>query len=97
MMTDFLFKDGVVSPGVVGYEYAEVLTAYQQGKAVMALEWNAAAPTILDKKKSADRPPPPPSRSTPTTTAAGQTQNRIYPSVWAQGVSAYSKKQEAAF
>lgn len=97
MMTNFLFKDAVVSPGVVGYEYAEVLTAYQQGKCVMALEWNAAAPTILDPKASP---------ITATTTAfsvypyddvAGPTQNRVYPSVWAQGVSAYSTKKEAAF
>lgn len=97
MMTNFLFKDAVVSPGVVGYEYAEVLTAYQQGKAVMALEWNAAAPTILDPKTSP---------ITATTTAfsvypyddvAGPTQNRVYPSVWAQGISAYSTKKEAAF
>src|SRR5262249_23673981 len=51
-MTNLLFQDKVVSPGVVGYEYPEVLTASQQGKAAMALEWNAAAPTILDPTKS---------------------------------------------
>ena len=33
-MTNLLFQDKVMSPGVVGYEYPEVLTAFQQGKAV---------------------------------------------------------------
>src|SRR5262249_32506388 len=47
-MTNLLFEDKVLSPGVVSYEYPEVLTAYQQGNAAMALEWNAAAPTIMD-------------------------------------------------
>ena len=48
------FKHQVVSEGVTGYEYPEVLTALQENKAVMALQWNAAAPTVLDGSKTPD-------------------------------------------
>jgi len=96
-MTNLLFEDKVVSPGVVGYEYPEVLTAFQQGKAAMAIEWNAAASTIID---------PATSPITATTTAfsafpfdatVGNTHQRVFPSVHAIGVSKFSKKQQAAF
>jgi ABC-type glycerol-3-phosphate transport system substrate-binding protein len=97
MMTDFLFKHEVVSPGVVGYEYAEVLTAYQQGKAVIALQWNAAAPTILDASKSPETAGKTGFTVYPYDDAAGPNTPRVYPSVWGQFISAYSKKQEAAF
>lgn len=96
-MTDLLWRDQVVSPGIVDYEYMEILTAYQQGKAVIALQWEAAAPTFNNKEKS------------PIT--AGNIGYTLYPTFkkrdptfppgWAHGhgicVSAYSKKQKAAF
>ena len=56
--TDLLNKDQVVSPGVSTYEYPEVLAAFQQDKAAMVLQWNAAyadfgnpeaSPAIFDK------------------------------------------------
>jgi ABC-type glycerol-3-phosphate transport system substrate-binding protein len=88
----------VVSEGVVGYEYPEVLTAYQQGKSVLALQWNAAAPTILDATKTS----PDVAKNTgftvyPYDPAAGPEQRRVQANVWAVCVSAFSKKQEAAF
>jgi multiple sugar transport system substrate-binding protein len=97
MMTDLLFKHQVVSEGVVGYEYPEVLTAYQQGKAVMALQWNAAAPTILDRTKSAETAENTGFSVYPFDPGAGPQQGRVQANVWAQGISAYSKKAEAAF
>ena len=97
MMTDFLFKHKVVSEGVVGYEYPEVLTGFQQGKAVLALQWNAAAPTVLDASKSPETAANTGFTVYPYEEKAGPEQARIYPSVWGQGVSAFSKKQEAAF
>ena len=97
MMTDFLFKHQVVSPGVVGYEYPEVLTAYQQGKAVIALQWNAAASTVLDASKSPETAANTGFTVYPYDETAGPNQARIYPSVWSQFISAFSKKQEAAF
>lgn len=78
-MTNLLFQDKVVSPGVVGYEYPEVLTAFQQGKAAMALEWNAAAPTILDATKSPISATTTGFSAYPYDATAGQTQQRIFP------------------
>jgi len=96
-MTNLLFEDKVVSPGIVGYEYPEVLTAFQQGKAAMALEWNAAAPTILDASKSPATATTTGFSAYPYDANAGETQQRIFPSVHAIGVSHFSKKQKAAF
>jgi ABC-type glycerol-3-phosphate transport system substrate-binding protein len=96
-MTNLLFEDKVVSPGIVGYEYPEVLTAFQQGKAAMALEWNAAAPTILDPAKSPISAPTTGFAAYPYDATAGQTQQRVFPSVHGMGVSHFSTKQQAAF
>jgi multiple sugar transport system substrate-binding protein len=96
-MTNLLFQDKVVSPGVVGYEYPEVLTAYQQGKAVMALEWNAAAATILDATKSPITAATTGFAAYPYDATAGVAQQRVFPSVHGIGVSQFSKKQQAAF
>jgi ABC-type glycerol-3-phosphate transport system substrate-binding protein len=96
-MTNLLFQDKVVSPGVVGYEYPEVLTAFQQGKAAMALEWNAAAPTILDPSKSEITATTTGFSAYPYDATAGLEQQRIFPSVHGIGVSHFSKKQQAAF
>jgi ABC-type glycerol-3-phosphate transport system substrate-binding protein len=96
-MTNLLFQDKVVSPGVVGYEYPEVLTAFQQGKAAMALEWNAAAPTILDASKSPITASTTGFAAYPYDATVGVTQPRVFPSVHAIGVSHFSKKQKAAF
>jgi len=98
MLTDFLFKHQVVSEGVTGYEYPEVLTALQQNRAVMALQWNAAAPTVLDASKSPEWGPERTGFSVyPYEPTAGPDQKRIRESVWAVCVSNYSKQQEAAF
>jgi ABC-type glycerol-3-phosphate transport system substrate-binding protein len=98
MLTDFLFKHQLVSEGITGYEYPEVLTALQQNKAVMALQWNAAAPTVLDASKSPEWGPDNTGFSVyPYDPTAGPDQKRVQESVWAVCVSSYSKKQEAAF
>lgn len=55
---DLLNKDKVVPPGSATYEYPEVLAAFQQDKAAMVLQWNAAygdfanpeaSPAVYDK------------------------------------------------
>lgn len=93
----WVLDEGLVTPGMVGYEYPEVLTAYQQGKAVFALQWNAAAPDILNPEKS-------PATAANTTFSVfpwqadkGPEQLRLWPSVWSMGVSAFSKRPEEAF
>jgi ABC-type glycerol-3-phosphate transport system substrate-binding protein len=87
----------VVSEGVVGYEYPEVLTVLQQNKAVMALQWNAAAPTVLDASKSPGWGENAGFSVYPYDPTVGADQKRIQESVWAVCVSSFSKKQEAAF
>ncbi|MBV9544463.1 MAG: extracellular solute-binding protein [Chloroflexi bacterium] len=97
MLTDFLFKHQVVSEGITGYEYPEVLTALQENKAVMALQWNAAAPTVLDASKSPAWGPDNTAFSVYPYGPGGPDQKRIRESVWAVCVSSFSKQQEAAF
>jgi ABC-type glycerol-3-phosphate transport system substrate-binding protein len=97
-LTDFLFKHQVVSEGITGYEYPEVLTAIQENTTVMAIQWNAAAPTVLDASKSPAWGPDNTGFSVyPYDPTTGPDQKRIRESVWAQCVSSYSKQQEAAF
>jgi multiple sugar transport system substrate-binding protein len=63
----------------------------------MALQWNAAAPDILNKEKSPITAGNTAFSVYPYDKTAGPNQARIYPSVWALTVTAFSKKQEAAF
>jgi multiple sugar transport system substrate-binding protein len=93
----WLVKDKLVTPGMVGYEYPEVLTAYQQGKAVFALQWNAAAPDILNPDKSPASAGKTAFSVYPWQTDKGAEQLRLWPSVWSVGVSAYSKHPKEAF
>lgn len=89
--------EGLVTPGMVGYEYPEVLTAYQQGKAVFALQWNAAAPDILNPEKSPESAGKTAFSVFPWQKDKGPEQLRLWPSVWSMGVSAFSKRPEEAF
>jgi multiple sugar transport system substrate-binding protein len=50
--TDLLNKYKVVPPGSATYEYPEVLAAFQQDKAAMVLQWNAAYQTFADCAQS---------------------------------------------
>lgn len=95
--TSWLLTDKLISPGMVGYEYPEVLTAFQQGKAVYALQWNASAPDILSAEKSPITAGNTGFSVYPWQTDKGATQIRLWPSVWGMGVSAYSERPEAAF
>jgi multiple sugar transport system substrate-binding protein len=90
-------KEGLVSPGFVEYEYPEVLTGFQEGKAVFALQWNAAAADILNPEKSPITANNTAFSVSPYQKDKGPQQLRVWPSVWAMGVSAYSKKPEEAF
>jgi len=93
----WLVKDKLVTPGMVGYEYPEVLTAYQQGKAVYALQWNAAAPDILNPDKSPASAGKTGFSVYPWHPDKGPETLRLWPSVWSVGVSAFSKHPQEAF
>jgi ABC-type glycerol-3-phosphate transport system substrate-binding protein len=92
-----LMKNKYVSGGVVGYEYPDVLTAFQTSKALSAFQWNAAAPTFLDPSKSPDTAGKIGFSALPYIKAVGTKVARFHPSLHGIGVSAFSKNQKEAF
>lgn len=50
--SDLLQKHKVVSPDVTTYGYNEILTALQEGKAAMGIQWMAATQTLTDCSQS---------------------------------------------
>jgi len=50
--TDLLQKHKVVTPDVTTYGYNEILTALQEGKAAMGIQWMAATQTLTDCSQS---------------------------------------------
>jgi multiple sugar transport system substrate-binding protein len=97
MMTDLVYGKKYVTEGAIGYEYAEVLTGFQQGKAVMAFQWNAAAPTFLDASKSPETAGKLGFTALPYFKEKGGSFARFHPSPHGVGVSAFSKNQKEAF
>jgi len=47
-----VIKDGLVPPDISTYEYMEILGALQTGQIAMAVQWDAAYPTLKDKNAS---------------------------------------------
>lgn len=92
-----LLKNKYMSEGVVGYEYPDVLTGFQGGKAATAFQWNAAAPTFLDPNKSPEIAGKIGFSALPYYKALGSKIARFHPSPHGIGVSAYSKNQQEAF
>jgi multiple sugar transport system substrate-binding protein len=97
MMTDLIYGKKFVTEGAVGYEYPDVLTGFQTGKAVTAFQWNAAAPTFLDASKSPETAGKLGFAMLPYFKEQGSKINRFHPSPHGIGVSAYSKNQKEAF
>lgn len=96
-MTDLVYKHKYVTEGTVGYEYPDVLTGFQNGKAVTAFQWNAAAPTFLDASKSPETAGKIGFSMLPYFKDKGSNVVRFHPSPHGIGVSAYSKNQKEAF
>lgn len=97
LVNDLIFKDKVVSPAVIGYNLEEVNAAYGKGKAVMAIQWNAAAPAILDPQTSPDAAAGTAFSIFPYWKSVGSKQSRVQANVHATAVSAFSKNPEEAF
>jgi ABC-type glycerol-3-phosphate transport system substrate-binding protein len=97
LLVNLIYKDKYVSEGVIGYEYPDVLTGFQNGKAVTAFQWNAAAPTFLDASKSPETAGKLGFSALPYFKDQGGNINRFIPSPHAIGVSAYGKNQKEAF
>jgi ABC-type glycerol-3-phosphate transport system substrate-binding protein len=97
VLSGLIYEKKFVTEGAIGYEYPEVLTGFQQGKAVTAFQWNAAAPTFLDAGKSPETAGKIGFSMLPYFKEKGGKMNRFDPSPHAVGVSAYSKNQREAF
>lgn len=95
MLHDLVFKYKVASPGVTGYEYAQIVTLINEGTTVMPLQWDASATPNEDATQSraagqlAFAP-------FPYHSSAGPNVSRIYPSAHAWTVNAASPKRDAA-
>jgi len=96
-LIDLIYGKKYLTEGAVGYEYPDVLTGFQQGKAVTAFQWNAAAPTFLDASKSPETAGKLGFSALPYFKDQGAKLNRFIPSPHGIGVSAYSKNQKEAF
>jgi ABC-type glycerol-3-phosphate transport system substrate-binding protein len=94
---DLLHNKKYISEGAIGYEYPDVLTGFQTGKAVTAFQWNAAAPTFLDASKSPETAGKIGFAALPFFKDKGSKLNRFNPSPHGVGVSAFSKNQKEAF
>ena len=95
--SDITTKMKAVSPGVVGYDYDEILTSFQQGKAVIAMQWNAAAPTLSDPKLSPITAGKVGYAVFPYAASVGPKHLRIWPSIHTVAIDKYSLNQKAAF
>ena len=96
-LVDLVFNDEVVSPGVAGYEYMEVLTAMQEEKAVMALQFNAAASTWDDAAASPKVAGKLGYAAWPYSEAVGSNQPRTIAVLNCLGIPTSAKDKRAAF
>jgi ABC-type glycerol-3-phosphate transport system substrate-binding protein len=90
-------QQGLTPPGLGSDSYAQGITVLQNQQAAMGIQWDAAAATILDKKQSPDVYDKIGFARMPYSPTGGPAARRQYPSVWAVGVSSFSKNPEAAF
>lgn len=85
----------ITTEGVTGYAYSELLTALQQGQAVMGFQWNAAAATLLAEEESTGMDWG--FSVIPYFESQGPEAERVFPSIWGVGVSSQSANKQAAF
>jgi multiple sugar transport system substrate-binding protein len=92
---DLMYKYKVVSPGSIGYKYAEMVELINQGRVVIGLQWNASADINEnpEKSKAAGKLT---YANFPYFQAAGPKVRRQAPAPDSLGLNPYSKKKEAA-
>jgi multiple sugar transport system substrate-binding protein len=91
------YDEGLMSPGCSGFGYSEVLIAMQQGGGVYMPQWNASAPDLLNPDKSPITAGNMAFSIFPYHKDVGPDVLRHWPSVWALGISKYSKHPDEAF
>jgi multiple sugar transport system substrate-binding protein len=91
-------KDKIYPPDITTYEFAEVQSAFQNGKTAMAIEWNPAYPTISDKAKSPQVADKFGIELVPGVKGAdGKVFRTPFMHTWTLAVNSASKQKEAAF
>ncbi|HVX43726.1 MAG TPA: extracellular solute-binding protein [Mycobacteriales bacterium] len=95
--TGLLTQEKVASPGSPTFAYNELLTALQQEKTVMAIEWNAAASTLADPKQSPKTAGRIGYATLPYSDRVDPATPRVFPTTHTLGISAHSKHQRQAF
>jgi multiple sugar transport system substrate-binding protein len=96
LLYDLMHKYKVVSPGSVGYKYAEMVELINQSRVVVGLQWNASAETNEkpDKSQAAGKLA---YANLPYFKNAGPRVRRQVPAPDAFGLNPNSRKKEAAF
>lgn len=95
MLYDLIHKHKIVSQGVLGYQYQEMLEVVNNGRAVLPLQWNASAETneIPEKSQSAGKLV---YANFPYHTSVDPKTPRVRPGAHGLGVNPHSKKKDAA-
>ncbi|MGA2111683.1 MAG: extracellular solute-binding protein [Anaerolineales bacterium] len=91
------FDEGLMSKGCLGYGFAEINAAMQQNAGIYMLQWSSGAPELEDATTSPTTAGKLGYCNWPYEAAMGPAVLRCWPSMFANGVSAFSKQQEAAF
>jgi ABC-type glycerol-3-phosphate transport system substrate-binding protein len=95
--SNLLLEDAVVPPDVTTYGYNEILTALQQGRVAMAIQWMAGTQTLLDCEQSPLVCDKLDYTLLPGTMVDGEIQRGFGASQWAWVVPAASGNQEGAY
>jgi len=95
MLHDLVFRYQVASPGVIGYQYPELVEVVNNASAVLPFQWNASAPTNEDpeRSKAAGQLA---YAAFPYAKDAGPTVPRVRPNSHGLSVNPFSKNRDAA-
>jgi ABC-type glycerol-3-phosphate transport system substrate-binding protein len=95
--SNLLLQDQVVPPDVTTYGYNEILTALQQGRVAMAIQWMAGTQTLLDCEQSPLVCDKLDYTLLPGTLVDGELQRGFGASQWAWVIPAASGNKEGAY
>lgn len=95
--SNLLLQDAVVPPDVTTYGYNEILTALQEGRIAMAIQWMAGTATLLDCEQSPNVCEVLDYTLLPGRMVDGEIVRGFGASQWAWVIPAASANQEGAF
>ncbi len=97
VLYDLVHKDKIVSPGMPGYEYPEILVALQEGKAAIAIQWDSAVQTLNNPEASPLTGGNMGYSFFPWEKSVGPDHARIFPAIDGLVIPTSSTQKEAAF